>query len=130
MVGYNQDEDPTGMIGMAFADIEYSRRGWDAFRENGEGELYARVARIALQRFPELQRGEHILGREIRKRLSAIRRAGYDVRPCSKMDIVAKWNYLMEIRRNVRRKAEQYCPDVLVEVDSDNLRRREEARTF
>ncbi|MEK6840492.1 MAG: hypothetical protein AABX79_00890 [Nanoarchaeota archaeon] len=88
------------------------------------------IAEIALPRFPELQRGERICREELRKRLSALREAGFPVkRDHQKMSQQGMYNYLMdEIRPSVVRMARQYCPEVVREIQHRNYRARETSR--
>ena len=96
--------------------------------ENGElVRLIAIVAPVALRRFPELERGERIGVKEIKKRLGEIRSVGYSVKPYSDMKREEAWAYLQEIRGKVARDAREHCPDVLEFIDADNSARKREA---
>jgi len=101
---------------------------FDLEQRTKELEYWAKVARVALPRFPELERGGSISVKEIKRRLREIREAGYPVQPYSEMRKEEAWNYLMQIRKEVYRKAEQYCPEVLSEIKERNARQKREAR--
>jgi len=90
---------------------------------------YRRLTHVALTRFPELNKGESIAVREIKDRLRIIRNAGYEVKPYSRMDKEEAWAYLMGIRKDIREKAKELCPDALREVDSLNTRRKSDGRS-
>lgn len=85
------------------------------------------IARIALNRFPELLPGEKISIKEIKTRLRDIREAGYDVKPYSKMNTKEAWNYLQRIRKYVCSIAKTHCPKLLMEINRANKQSIEDA---
>ena len=86
------------------------------------------VARVALPRFNELERGERIHSSELSKRLNQVRQIGYEVPPYSRLSANEKWDLLMKIRADVRKKAKKYCPDILEQINQYNLRQKIDAR--
>ena len=114
--------------------------GNDSFAEGSAGDSFAvaddkplryavaEVASVALLRFPELERGESIGIAEIRKKLGAIRKAGYPVKPYSQLKKEEAWAYLHEIRNEVARDGRKHCPKVLEEITRINESRRLDAR--
>lgn len=88
------------------------------------------VALIALRRFPELESGERISVKEVSNRLREIRAAGYEVGHYSKMNAQELWNYFLELRRAIRRDADDFCSSVLRQIDEDNGRRKREGIEF
>ena len=85
---------------------------------------WSNLTLIALARFPELQKGERIGDREIKRRLGQIRDAGYDIKPYSKMTQDEAFTYLMGVRSEITKNARKYCPATLEKV----ARANEEAR--
>jgi len=124
---YDPEKDPRGEIGLALADAVYARDRDRAFSDDSRC-YWAEVARVALPRFPELQQRESIHDREIARRLGEIRKTNYDVPQYRGLSKRGKWDLLMKIRADVRRKAGEHCPNVLAEIDRENNERREEAR--
>ncbi|MFH1501209.1 MAG: hypothetical protein ABIE22_04665 [archaeon] len=90
-------------------------------------EHLGRIAEVALRRFPELQRGESISVREIKKRLGEIRNTGYDVKAYSKMGKEEAWTYLQEIKEDIRFNCRMYCPYKLKEISRKNMAQKEQA---
>jgi len=90
-----------------------------------DAEYWERVSRVALRRFSELQRGERIGVREIKRRLGEIRKTGYDVKPYGSMNHKDAWNYLMRIRRDVAQNAQVHCQGPYRTIEEGN---REQAR--
>ncbi len=109
-------------------NLAYNHGDFQVSRNMAERERWGNITKIALKRFPELERGERISVTEIKRRLGQIRKAGYDVRPYSKMRKEEAWGYLMQIRREVYEKAGQYCPEVLAEIKKRNMRQKRDAR--
>ncbi len=120
---YDSENDPTGAIGLALADAK-DRQNRVAC---GESPCIARLARIALSRFSELQSGERISVREIKKRLSEIRQAGYNVEPYGNMSKKEAWNYLLKIRREIREKVRDSAPGTLEMIGKTNAEQRRAA---
>ena len=84
-------------------------------------EYWARIARIALPRFPELQRGERISYAEIRRVLRELENGGYHVGDYQSMDRDEMFNLLVgTIRPHVGRRARRYCPKVEWEISRRN----------
>lgn len=88
--------------------------------EDPERAYWEGVAWAALSRFPELQAGEHVTSSELKKRLGKIRKTGYAVKPHSGMKQKELWNYIMKIRAEVYRQAENHCPEVLEKIRAFN----------
>jgi len=78
------------------------------------------LARIALSRFSELERGESIRAKEIRRKLGRIRDVGYNVPPYSGLTKEKLWELLMKVRSEVYGKIEEEYPDVLHEMKKRN----------
>lgn len=126
---YDSDKDPRGEIGHALADAIYRESGRAAFGNVfDEREYWANMAAVTLPRFSELQRGERIHSSELSKRLGQIREAGYKVPPYSHLPAKEKWILLGRIRADVRKNAQQYCPEVLRQINFENRRQRMDAR--
>lgn len=89
-------------------------------------EYWARIARIALPRFSELERGEHITYKEIRDRLRALKKEGYPIGDYKKMKRGEMYHYLIhEIRPIVRGETKKFCPEVRDEIDRKNRESKE-----
>ncbi len=84
-----------------------------------------KLTRITSTRFSELQRGEAISSKEIKKRLRDIRNCGYETKSLEGMNKDESWRYLMQIRKHVREIAGRYCSDTLSEVDNLNKKQKE-----
>lgn len=102
-------------------------------------EYWTNVANATFRRFPELVRGERIHSTEISKRLGEIRVAlssrpeiigpiTYEVSPYSRLSADEKWALLGRIKKDIRKKAEKYCPSALRQIDRDNQQQKEDAR--
>ncbi len=91
-------------------------------KDSEEREKIWRIARVALKRFPALQRGESISDVELRRRLHEIREAGYSVESYSKMSKDEKWNYLMQLRRDIGAELRENYPDLARQIRSENQR--------
>lgn len=92
-------------------------------------QKHRKLAGIALKRFPELERGESIGVSEIRERLKQLRENGYEVKAHSSMKKGELWFYWMHVKQEIRKSADVYCPEVLVEIDEANRRQVEDARS-
>ena len=121
---YDAEEDHTGAIGHALADARERQTGIACI----ESPYWAGIAQVALSRFSELQQGESISVGEIKRRLFQIRQEGYKVKPYSHMSKQEAWNYLNEIRRDVRDKAGVEAPGALERIDRMNVEKRRAAR--
>ena len=124
---YDPEKDPTGEIGHALAEARYNELGRN-LNNLYEASIWPEITRIALKRFPELEKGEHILDSEVRNRLKMLREAGYPIKNYGKMNSREIWDYLREVRSDIARKAELYCPKVLEEIIMSNERRKREAQ--
>lgn len=95
-------------------------------------DYWQRVARVALRRFPELQRGESIGVREIKRRLGEMRRTGYEVKPYSSLRKEEAWEYLMQLRGEISRRINSMpnpeYRQILADIQQENLQRKEDAR--
>lgn len=85
-----------------------------------ESDSIKNAARIALKRFPELERGETIHDSEIKKRLSEVRQTGYSVPPYSHLNKEGRWNLLKEIRSDLWDKIEKTNHEVAEEIKDKN----------
>jgi len=138
---YDPERDPYGDIGHALVDLAYKYGGRDVFRPDQEEGLLGKIeggnnldidsvanwARIALKRFPETCPGETIHASEIKSRLSKLRKAGYNVKGYSSMNKRELWDYLQEVRSDIRKMAKEVCPDVLREIYLKNKKAKEDA---
>ncbi len=95
---YNADEDPSGAIGRALEERFYQRTGSFHTLDTEQLELWKE---IAFRKFPPLLGGETILVREFKQRFSELRKAGYDIKPYSKLTKKEARNYLREIKRDI-----------------------------
>lgn len=131
---YDESKDPHGEIAQALAD-----RRWEEMKgifpkkdlretEKTEDSGLAKQVRIALKRFPECVSGERVHVSEVKERLSELRRAGYTFdRPYSRLNASEAWEYLAEVRRDLREQAKMRCPNVLREVEVRNKRQIRDA---
>jgi hypothetical protein len=115
---YDQDRDPRGDIGHALADARY--QGMKFPFGGTKIKQWDSITRVAMKRFPELQKGERIHSREISKRLGEIKATGYDIVPYSKMSAKEKWDYLVGVRKDIVRIALVHCPKTLEEISLAN----------
>lgn len=90
-------------------------------------EIWVRNARIALPRFPELQKGENVSDREVRRRLRDLKENKFPVGNYSRISPQKRWNLLMSYRSIIWREARRYCPDVAEEIDRQNREIKERA---
>ena len=100
----------------------YRRMLTNPARLSGE-QYWARIARVALARFPELDRGERVSDRELNRTFARIRETGYGGIPKNYggMTRDEKWEYLIHgIRPDVWSNADRYCPDVAREIRERN----------
>jgi len=94
--------------------------------KESKAKYWARIARIALPRFPELQRGERISYAEIRRVLRELEKGEYDVGDYQSMDRDEMFYLLVStIRPHVGRKARKYCPKVEWEISRRNQSQKE-----
>lgn len=93
-----------------------------------KSEFWAAIGWIALPRFPELQKGEHISDREITRVLKALEAEGYHVdRNYRIMSTNDRYHYLMnEIRPVVWKRVRKHCPKAAWEIERHNLFRKKE----
>ncbi len=97
--------------------------------QEAERTRYEQLARIALPRFPELQRGEHIGNKEISARLNAIKNLGYSIGNSRKgLNRKGLWKLLETVKEDIRLKANQYCPEVVRKIDHQNNQMRDMGR--
>jgi len=123
---YDPDRDPDGSIGHALAEEYFRRLGFN-IDKLPKAAIWPDVTRIALKRFPELEKGEHISVGEIKYRLKMLRKAGYPVTSYSNMNAKELWDYFLSIKRDVAEKARDYCPNVLEEIIKFNEAQKREA---
>ena len=106
---------------------EVSGRIRKYFGRESQPPLYdlEKAAWIALIRFPELQQREKIGVKEIKERFSELKETGYCIKPYSKMNREEAWNYLKEIKNDIRDKLKIYSPETLREINRENRERLE-----
>ena len=124
--GDNPDPDEERYERNLAESIYWKRKS----KSNLENKLLIDVARIALRRFPELERGESVGVKEIRIRLRKIRELGYPVKPYSKMGQEEAWNYLQRIKSDLREYGNRKFPDIIQEINEQNRKQREDAYRF
>lgn len=109
----------------AEAEKVYKKFGLEGRKE----QYWAKIAKIALLRFPELQEGERISFIEIKKRLTQIKMAGYHTKSYSHMNIKEISDYFFkEVKSDIYKNAGDHCPNVLKDIKRENERRKLEAR--
>jgi hypothetical protein len=123
--GYHDEEDIRGTPLAKYWEL--FSRGRKLVMED-YSQKYANLARIALRRFSELERGKSIGVSEIRGRLKRLREEGYDVGKYYSMRKDELWEHWMHIKQKIRRCADIYCPGVLAEIDEANRKQIEDAR--
>ena len=112
-------------IELAEAEKVYKKFGLEGRQE----QYWTNMARIALLRFPELQKGKSIQDSEIRKRLAKIGLAGYPVESYNHMNSKEISNYFFrKVRPDIYKNAGDHCPDILKDIKRENEERRLEAR--
>ena len=127
---FDPDDGPREDIGHELADAIYIRNGGEFVSYvPTEADLTALrlQTRVVYRRFPELNPGERIHDREIRKRLRQIRDSGVEVPPYSRLNSDQAWDLLMQIRAEFAPEARLYCPDVLAGVNEQNQQQRRDA---
>jgi len=126
------DEDPREDLGTYKSDPETNRRIREHFAKQNNVNMSAleKAVFIALRRFPELERGERIWAKEIKQRLSEIRKTGYPLKPYSHLNAKASWAYLQQVKNEIREKARESCPAILEEVNEANLKTEQERWLF
>lgn len=87
-------------------------------------DKWEKIAKVALPYFPLLEPGERISEPEIRMRLRRVRKAGYDIDSLGGLGKKELWNYLMEVRRDIWKKAWENCPEVSREISAQNAEQR------
>jgi hypothetical protein len=111
-------------IGQAEAMTRDHRIYGVPLNTNPSAVHYARIAKIALRKFPECLPNEEVLRREMILRLMSIKSAGYEVRiPDKNMPKSEVWAYLNDVRGEIRRLAGESCPDVLKQIDEEDRER-------
>ncbi len=123
--GYYDEEDLRGTPLMAYSGIfsEGKRLDFIDCRDK-----YSKLARIALRRFGELERGERISIEEIRTKMRNLRENGYSAGKYYEMDKEELWSYWKKVKQDIRRFADIFCPRVLVEIDDANRSQVRDAR--
>lgn len=128
-------EDPWQDIGYRGIDPEVSKKLGGRYskdslsNQNLSKEIIANAAKIALPRFPECQKGESISEREIKQRLSQIKAIGYHVDSYSNMRREEAWNYLSDLRAEIKAKARGLgLASLVLEIEQANSRKAREAK--
>ena len=124
--GYYDEQDIRGTLLASYGDL-FSEGRKLVFEDNVR--KYSKLARIALTRFPELERGERISVSEIRERLNFLRENGYNVGAYNSMNKNELFEHLTRIKKSIRKCADLYCPKVLVEIDEANRNQIDDARS-
>ncbi len=122
--GYYDEEDLRGTPLIAYLNMFSEGKRLDFI---DCADKYTKLARIALRRFGELERGERISVEEIRVRMRNLKDNGYDIGKYCEMNKGELWGHWKTIKQDIRRFADIYCPNVLVEIDDKNRRQKEDA---
>src|SRR3989338_137478 len=122
--GYYDEEDLRGTPLMAYLNMFSEGKRLDFI---DCADKYARLARIALRRFGELERGERISAEEIKVRMRNLKDNGYDVGKYYEMNKGELWEHWKTIKQNIRKFTDIYCSNVIVEIDDQNRRQKEDA---
>lgn len=123
--GYADPSDPRPVdLPAGIYDFDFFSNSDSSKDRNYWGNL----AEIALPRFPETQGREKIYLTEMRKRLKAIRKAGYDVQEDKGMGRQEVWNLLGRVKDDIYQKARKSCPAVVGRVLRANKARKLEAK--
>jgi len=124
-------------IGVSPENRELYERGYadaiyEGLTENSDDSFsqLEEISRIALRRFPELEKGESIMDKEISRRLGEIRKAGYDVPAYSRLSKKEKWNLLINIRNDLGKKLKREDPRIYEEIREQNQRQKNDAYRF
>lgn len=94
------------------------------------GDNLEKMARVALRRFPELLPGESIMGRELSRRLSEIRKTGYDVPAYSRLNKEEKWELLRNIRKELGSRLQREAPEVARDIQRQNKDQQDDTWRF
>lgn len=133
---YDPDEDvflTGGQRGLVLAEMAMERCGnnlyaveeWvNSYRDsgltnNGLSKL-EETARIALKKFPPLERGETITSRELSRRLREIRDSGYVVESYSKMSKYEKWRYFKRIKSELWSELWKKDSSLAIKIKQEN----------
>ncbi len=95
-----------------------------------EAARYKGLAKIALPRFSESQKREHIGREEILDRLKKIQKTYSLTKGYRKMERGQLWDLLKETRAEIRINANEYCPGVVREIDERNYRQMRGRNSF
>ena len=101
---YHPDNDPTGDQGINLADRVYRKYGTFKIKDIIQRQQnWEKWEAIAFRRFPLLLSGETILVREIRERLTQLKKAGYDIESgYSRLRKKETWAYFRRIKKDIR----------------------------
>ena len=101
---YHSDNDPTGSQGISLADRVYRKYGTFKIKDIIERQRnWEKWGTIAFRRFPLLLSGETILVREIRERLTELKKTGYDIESgYSRLKKKEAWAYFKRIKKDIR----------------------------
>ncbi len=94
----------------------------DSVLDNTEVAKLEEIVRVALKKFPPLERGETITSRELSRRLREIRDAGYIVEPYSKMSRYEKSRYLKRIKSELWSELLKKDPSLAVKIKQEKQR--------
>ncbi len=101
---YESDNDPAGNQGRSLADRVYRKYGTFKIKDIIERQRnWEKWEAIAFRRFPLLLSGETILVREIKQRLTELKKTGYDIESSySRLKKKEAWAYFKSIKKNIR----------------------------
>jgi uncharacterized protein with ParB-like and HNH nuclease domain len=96
--------------------------------KDDEIKLWEERTKIALTRFPELDRGERITTEEINEKLDELARTDYPIPKYNRNSNREAWNCCMVVRKDIRFQGLKYCPQTVRLILAQNMRKREEAK--
>jgi hypothetical protein len=104
---YHVENDPTGDQGRSLADRCFQTYGTFNIKDIIERQQsWEKWRAIAFRRFSLLLSGETILVREIRERLTELKKSGYDIQSgYSRLKKKEAWAYLRRIQRKLSLKS-------------------------
>jgi len=121
---YSPDEDPNGGRGIALADAAMRINGYNIKRVQEWARVSTNLEKIA-QTALVLSESEKVAGlsdKGVRRKLSQIRAAGYEVKPYSVMNAKEARNYLKQIRGEIFRTLDEASPEkaqTIRDINSD-----------
>jgi len=119
---YSPDEDPNGERGLALAEAAMKINGYDVKRVQRWARVSQNLEKIA-QTALVLTESEKVAGltdKGVRKKLSQIREAGYNVKPYSEMNAKEARNYLRQVRGEIFRTLSESSPEIAQRIREVN----------